>query len=73
LAHAGEVVLTAATRAEAEAALAPGQLQPRGRRRLKNVTDPVELYALVPKTDAADRLPSTRSAEWPSTPSARSA
>jgi class 3 adenylate cyclase/YHS domain-containing protein len=57
LAHAGEMVLTAATREEAEAALAPGQLQPRGRRRLKNVTDPVELYALVPETDAADRLP----------------
>ncbi len=43
-AKSGEVILTAATRAQASPALG---VRPRGRTRFKNMAEPVELYALV--------------------------
>ena len=53
-AHAGEVLLSSATRTDAAGSVLPGQLRPRGRRRLRNVREPVEVFALVPE-DVADR------------------
>lgn len=58
LAHAGEAVMSAATRTAAGGELAGAQVRPRGRRRLKNVRDPVELFLLAPEeSDGARRLP----------------
>ena len=57
LAHAGEVLLSAATRTAAAGAVLPGQLRSRGRRHLRNVSEPVELFALVPEGVAEPRLP----------------
>ena len=53
-AHAGEVLLSAQTRAEADGTVLPGQLRPRGHRRLRNLSEPVEVFALIPE-DLADR------------------
>ncbi len=49
LAYAGEVILSAATRDAASSSLPAGQLQSRGRRSLKHVREPVEIFALVPE------------------------
>jgi adenylate cyclase len=57
LAHAGEVLISVATKDAAEGALLPGQLRGRGRHRLKNVAEPVELFALVPEGVEERRLP----------------
>jgi adenylate cyclase len=58
IARSGEVLLTAATREQAGTAFLPGQLRPYGRRQLKNVRDPVELFSLVAETDEErPRLP----------------
>jgi adenylate cyclase len=46
-AGAGEVLLTRATHDEATAALRGFAVRPRGASRLKNVSEPVELFALV--------------------------
>jgi adenylate cyclase len=48
-ARSGEVLLSDATRDAAEQARLPWQLRSRGRRQLKNVRDPVELFLLVTK------------------------
>jgi class 3 adenylate cyclase/YHS domain-containing protein len=56
-AHAGEVLMSAATWAQAGDAALPGQLRPRGRRRLKNLIEPVELFALVPEDITERQLP----------------
>jgi class 3 adenylate cyclase/YHS domain-containing protein len=50
LANAGEVLISAATKAAAEGGLLPGQLRGRGPHQLKNVREPVELFVLVPET-----------------------
>ena len=50
VAAAGEVLMTAATRAVAGSALEGLEVRPRGRRRFKNVGEPVELFALVENT-----------------------
>lgn len=57
LARAGEVLMSAETKAHAEDALLPGQLQARGRRHLKNVGEPVRVFALVSEQIAERRLP----------------
>lgn len=57
LAQAGEVLLSDATRQAAGAAVLPGQVLGRGRRTVKNMSEPVELYALVPEGLAGRRLP----------------
>jgi YHS domain-containing protein len=57
LANAGEVLMSASTKDASAAVLLPGQLRARGRRRLKNVAEPVELYALVPEGVDERRLP----------------
>ena len=57
LAAADEILLSAATRAAARDALVAGQLRPRGRHRLKNVGDPIEVFALVPEGRSSDALP----------------
>lgn len=57
LAHAGEVLLSAATRDAAAGAALPGQFRSRGRRRLKNVGEPVEVFALVPEGVPERELP----------------
>lgn len=54
-AEPGEVVLTAATRDAVGGAVLPGQLRPRGRKALKNVREPVELFALIPEGMPDDR------------------
>jgi adenylate cyclase len=56
VARAGEVVMTAATRAAAAEALAASRVRSRGRKRFKNVTDPVELFALE-LDESVRRLP----------------
>lgn len=55
LARPGEVLLAEGTRAAVVDVVLPGQLLPRGRQRLKNLADPVELYALVPAATEGDR------------------
>jgi len=73
VATGGEVMLTAQT-----AALAPDLegvfYEPRGREELRNVREPVELFAAV-RTGEAPRASSrwTRSAEWPWTPTGQRA
>lgn len=58
LAHSGEVFLSEATRQAAGAALSDREVSPRGRRQLKNVPDPVAVFALVSEgQDAARDLP----------------
>jgi len=58
LAHAGEVIISAATRDAAAAATTAGQLRSRGRRSLKHVREPVEVFALVPESvDGRRELP----------------
>lgn len=57
LARAGEVLLTARTRAAVGDAVLPGQLRPRGHQRLKNVSDRVEVLALVPEDADQRSLP----------------
>lgn len=57
LARAGEVLLSAETKTYVEDALLPGALESRGRRRLKNVGEAVEIYALVAEPEAAGELP----------------
>lgn len=47
LAHAGEVIVSAATRDAATSSVLAGQLRPRGRRSLKHAPEPVEVFALV--------------------------
>jgi class 3 adenylate cyclase/YHS domain-containing protein len=47
VAAAGEVLMTAATRTAASQALAVLDVRPRGRRRFKNVGEPIELFALM--------------------------
>lgn len=47
LAHSGEVLLSEATREAAAGVLTRREVSPRGRRQLKNVTQPVAVYALV--------------------------
>ncbi len=49
LAHAGEVIVSAATRDAAASSALPGQLRSRGRRSLKHVPELVEVFALVPE------------------------
>ena len=49
LAYAGEVIVSAATRDEATSSVFPGQLRSRGRRSLKHVREPVEIFALIPE------------------------
>ncbi len=49
LAYAGEVIVSAATRDAAISSPQPGQLQSRGRRSLRHVREPVEIFALVPE------------------------
>lgn len=48
LARAGEVLLSAETKVHAGGAVLPGQLQARGRRHLKNIGEPVQVFVLVP-------------------------
>jgi adenylate cyclase len=57
LAHAGEVLISAATKDAAGGVLLPGQLRRRGHHRLKNVAELVELFALVPEGVEERRLP----------------
>lgn len=58
LAQAGEVLLTAQTRAAAGVAIGPGDLEGLGSRELKNLSRPVEVLALVPEGRAgAHALP----------------
>lgn len=58
LAHAGEVIISAATREAVISTTLPGQLRSRGRRSLKHVREPVETYALVPEgSDGRRELP----------------
>jgi adenylate cyclase len=52
LAEPCEVLLTAATRSACADVAAPGLLVPRGRRALKNVRDPIELWAVATERDA---------------------
>ncbi len=71
VAAGGEVLLTGKT-----AALAPdlaGVLyEPRGRQELRNVREPVDLFAAVRQGEQTRTgCPSTRSAAWPSTRSTR--
>ena len=47
-AEPGELLMTAATRRAAAGQLEGVNLQPRGQRQLKNVRDPVELFAIAP-------------------------
>jgi adenylate cyclase len=49
LAYAGEVIVSAATRDEAASSALSGQLWSRGRRSLRHVPEPVEVFALVPE------------------------
>jgi class 3 adenylate cyclase len=56
VARAGEVVMTAATRAAAAEALAASRVRSRGRKRFKNVADAVELFALE-LDESVRRLP----------------
>lgn len=53
LAGPGEVLLSETTRDAAGGALTKEEVRPRGRRRLKNVTRPVGVYALVSEADDA--------------------
>ena len=46
IAHSGEVLMSRATLDAAGDALSPGQIRSRGRRHLKNVVEPVELFIL---------------------------
>jgi class 3 adenylate cyclase/YHS domain-containing protein len=58
LANAGEALMSEGTRTAAGDRLADAQARPRGRRELKNVRDPVELFALVPEGhDELGQLP----------------
>jgi adenylate cyclase len=54
-ARSGEVLVSLATREAAQPAILPGRFRARGRRPLKNVRDPVELFALA--TEADDERP----------------
>jgi class 3 adenylate cyclase/YHS domain-containing protein len=56
-ARSGEALMTGATRDAAGDALSSGQVVSRGRRALKNVSQPVELVALVLEDGRAGRLP----------------
>jgi class 3 adenylate cyclase len=47
LAHADEVIVSAATRDAAASSALAGQLRSRGRRSLKHVPEPIEVFALV--------------------------
>lgn len=51
LAHDGEVLITRATRDAIASEHPELELRPLGRRRLKNVRDPVEVFAAVTRTD----------------------
>lgn len=55
LARAGEVIMSSATRDAAASSALPGQLRSRGRRNLKHVRDPVEVFALIPDGDEGRR------------------
>lgn len=57
VAAAGEVLLSQATRTAVGDAILPGQLRSRGRRHMKNVGEPVELFALVSEELDQQRLP----------------
>ncbi len=58
LAHAGEVIVSAATREAAAASTLAGRLRSRGRRNLRHVPEPVEVFALVPEAmEARPELP----------------
>lgn len=57
LASAGEVLISAATKSAVGDSLLPGQLRARGRHRLRNVAEPVELFALVPEAAEGRQLP----------------
>jgi adenylate cyclase len=58
LAHAGEVIVSAATRQAAASSALASQLRPRGRRSLKHVPEPVEVFALVTEgIDSRRELP----------------
>jgi adenylate cyclase len=57
LAGAGEILVTSATRDAAGDAVESGQLEARGRRELKNVGDPVEVFALEHEGRGVDGLP----------------
>lgn len=48
----GEVLLTSATAAAANAEQGELELTPRGRRRFRNVAEPVEVFALTPRGEA---------------------
>jgi adenylate cyclase len=54
-ARAGEVLVTRAVRDAAADSLIDLSFQPRGRERLKNVAEPVELFAVTPKGQALAR------------------
>jgi adenylate cyclase len=54
-AQPGEVLMTPATVGAAGDALLPGQVRSRGKRALKNMADPVELFALATDATTADR------------------
>jgi adenylate cyclase len=56
-AQVGEALLTASTRDAVGETLPPGQLRSRGRRSLKHVREPVELFALVFDQDVLTPLP----------------
>jgi adenylate cyclase len=55
MARSGEMLMSRATRESADGAALPGQLRSRGRRPLKNVREPVELFALVGETEEERR------------------
>lgn len=58
LAHAGEVLLSESTRDATTGALTRREVSPRGRRKLKNVVQPVQVFALVSEDqDARPDLP----------------
>ena len=56
-ARAHEVLMTAATRDVASGVLARSDLRPRGHHMLRNVTEPVELFALNVSEEAGRELP----------------
>ena len=49
LAHAGEVIVSAATRDAAASRATAGRLRSRGVRSLRHVPDPIEIFALLPE------------------------
>lgn len=57
LARAGEVLLSDATLRAVGTAVLPGQVEGRGRHGVKNMTEPVALYALVPENLPGRPLP----------------